>query len=136
MQIVRVWMPQDITELWIDVENWIYKGLRHADGKYSIEDIFNDIVGGDKQLWVVYNKTEIVGCVVTEIIDYPQEKRLGLFLACGNRFDEWFHLRTDIYCWAKEIGCKVCEFYGRKGWVRKLSPYFKLEHVCMKEDIK
>ena len=134
MRITRL-LKDDLDEFWPDVEYLISSALRYADRKYSSQDILLDLTKGDKQLWVVYTKTDIVGCVVTEILLYPQEKRLGIFIAAGRDFESWVHLRVDIYAWAKRYGCKTCEFYGRKGWERKL-PSFKLIHICMTEDIK
>lgn len=135
MRISQV-LPYELDEVWPKVAKWVLDGLNHSDFKYNIGDVLASLLDGDKQLWVVYTKTEIVGCVITEILLYPQQKRLGIFLVAGDRFDEWFHLRLDIYDWAKRYGCEACEFYGREGWIRKLKPHFKLIHVCMKEDFK
>lgn len=135
MRIYRIRKPEDLEEFWPLLVSKVADALEYADGKWSLADIYDDILRQDKQLWVVYTQEDILGCVITEIVRYPQGNRLGIFLLSGVDFDDWYPLRVEIYLWAKEYGCKVCEFYGRKGWERKLKDFTPL-HVVMKEVIK
>lgn len=134
MRITRI-LKEDLDLFGILAYPFLLRGLEYDDGKYTIGDLFDELGNGDKQAWLVYNDKEALGCVVTEIIKYPRQNRLGIFLCSGNDFDQWYPLRKDIYQWAKQFGCTSCEFYGRKGWIRKLKEY-KLLHVCMKEKIE
>lgn len=135
MRIYRIQNAGDLIEFWPLLVAKLQEGLKYADGKWSLADLYDEILRQDKQLWVVYTQKDILGCVVTEIVKYPQGNRLGIFLLSGVNFDTWYPLRVEIYLWAKDYGCKVCEFYGREGWARKLKN-FTLTHVVMTEDIK
>jgi hypothetical protein len=134
MRIYRL-NSHDLAEFWPLLVGRIQEGLKYADGKWSLADLYDEILRQAKQLWVVYTQKDILGCVITEIVKYPQGNRLGIFLLSGIDFDTWYPLRVEIYLWAKDYNCKVCEFYGREGWARKLKN-FTLTHVVMKEDIK
>jgi len=135
MRIYRITKPEDLQEFWPLLVDMIGKALEYAHDKWSEDDVYDEILRQDKQLWVVYTQKDILGCVVTEIVGYPQGNRLGIFLLSGVDFDDWYPLRVEIYSWAKGYDCRVCEFYGREGWARKLKN-FKLTHVVMQEDIK
>src|SRR5678815_5694938 len=96
MRIYRIQNAGDLIEFWPLLVAKLQEGLKYADGKWSLADLYDEILRQDKQLWVVYTQKDILGCVVTEIVKYPQGNRLGIFLLSGVNFDTWYPLRVEI----------------------------------------
>ncbi len=106
--------------VWDIVEPYISDALRKGgDNKYSTLDIRNFIKSRDMQLWITFdNSRELYACAVTQIISYPNEKRLLLVVVAGKDIQYWFDQHKLIDEWAKKQGCRAVEVYGRKGWER------------------
>ena len=118
-----------VYEFWHMVEPLIEKALEYSDGKYEIWDIFNSIESKEMQLWLVTEDKKIIGCGVTQIVVYPQKNICLIVLLAGEDFDKWAHFLNEVKEWAKDIGCKSIETYGRPGWERKLKNWTKIHTV-------
>jgi len=133
---VKAINPEKLDYYWNDCKKYIEEGLGYADSKYSLADIYRSLTDKDMILWLVYNHNKLIAAIITEIICYPQEKRLGYFAVAGEDFDQWFHVGQEIEAWAKTEGCKAVEFYGRPGWLKKLQGKgYELTHICMRAPI-
>ena len=93
---------------------WIEAALGHSGDTHTFEDIEAGIMTGRFQLWP--GKT---GCMVTEILVYPQRKVLNIFLAGGN-LEQLFDMTNDMRRWAIAQDCDGAMLTGRKGWTRVL----------------
>lgn len=127
--------PDNLKQAWRDVEKYIIKGLEHADGKYSLDNIRDMILDQSLILWVVYNDEEkrAQGCVLTEMFDYPQKRCLMIFLLAGDDFDKMVTLLPDLMEYGKGRGCVSIEFYGREGWEKTLKVHnFEKIHTVMR----
>jgi len=124
----------NIETAWDDVKKYIGDGLDYADGKFKPEDIKRSLLERDMQLWVAYNveKQSAVGCGVTQILVYPQEKRIMFFLAAGDTSSDLLGLLEPIYDWGRQQGCSAVELYGRKGWTKLLKDYEQI-HVVLRK---
>lgn len=66
------------------------------------------------QLWVV---DDYRAACVTQIVVYPQHKVCLVVALGGEGMDEWFpELMDTVEEWARQVGCRYVEEYGRKGW--------------------
>ena len=93
---------------------WIEDALSYCDGTHAWEDIENGIHTGAMQLWPAPK-----GCIVTEIVVYPNTRALNVFLA-GGELDEILHMTENVKEWAKLEGCSFASFNGRFGWQKHL----------------
>lgn len=68
------------------------------------------------QLWIV---DDYRAACVTQIVVYPQHKACLVVALGGEGMDEWFdELMEAVETWARGMGCRYVEEYGRKGWAR------------------
>jgi hypothetical protein len=96
-------------------QKWIEDALKYSNGTYSTNDVFYAIIEDSMQLW-----SGDQGCIVTQIVTYPQKKVLYIFLA-GGKMEQLFDLESEITSWAIKQGCQATEFSGRKGWLKPLT---------------
>lgn len=85
---------------------------------YAVEDAPVRLDEGTWQLWIVVDRGSLIACCVTEVVDFPQRRKLWVVAAGGAGRQGvralWPHL-TDF---AHGQGCAVVEFSGRRGWAR------------------
>lgn len=126
-----------IDEVWEYVLPFIENSAAFSDGKYSASDIYENIRNQYMQLWVVFNiKGDVCAAVVTQIISYPQQKRLCIMFCGGLDIHKWLHLIDLIFDFGRAKGCSSIEIYGRPGWEKILKDYgFKKIHTVVKVDL-
>jgi len=95
---------------------WIEDALEYSNGTHNFDDVVLGIAESRMQLWAAPR-----GCIVTEIVVYPQKKVLHLFLA-GGKLDQLKDMNTDITNWAIAHGCTGGTLTGRLGWKKALAP--------------
>jgi len=123
--------------VWDVVEDMILAALMHADGKYTIQDIFMAIKDKEMQLWVVVDQDDMIhAVVVTQIIYYPSKKVMLFVIVSGVKFDNWSHFLPHFKLFAKDHDCSALEFYGREGWEKKVASLgFKKIHTVLRLNI-
>lgn len=92
------------------------------DGKYSADDILNEIAAGIVDVWLIYEegKKEPIGFFTTNIVQYTHTKRLALVHLAG----EEGYLNKEVMQkvfevlerFAIDARCSGLEFVGRLGW--------------------
>jgi len=123
-----------LVDAWPMVKPYLEAALEHADGKYDLSVIFEQIQRENYKLWVVYNESQVIGCFVTELVQYPCAKILDIpFLSCEN-FDTDIAPHLDaVKQWARDHNAVSIEFFGRAGWEKKLKPVgFEKTHTVMR----
>jgi hypothetical protein len=122
-----------IEGLWHEVLPFLERALAYSDGKFKADDVKKMLIERDMQLWLIYNNTGLKGICITQIIEYPQSKRLGIPFIAGTDFKEWKSGWYVIREWALEHGCDSVETQGRDGWERELKPFgFKKIHTALR----
>lgn len=112
----------DVGRAWAVLEPFVTQALdEHSGGRYLAADVYYSLTEQQRQIWVAMDGTEILGVVVTEIINYPQLKAAVVFALAGKRFADWFEHVSIIEEWARSQGCAVIEMSGRRGWARRLA---------------
>lgn len=96
---------------------WIEAALERANGTHTFKDIVDGVVEGRMQFWPAER-----GCLVTEIVMYPQKKVINVFLG-GGELDQLADMHGDVIAWAKSQGCTGATIVGRKGWERAFKQY-------------
>lgn len=96
---------------------WIEAALEYSGGTHNFNDILNGLSEGVLQLWPTPR-----GCIVTEIVVYPQKKVLNVFLG-GGELDQILDMHNDVIKWAKVQGCVALSMSGRPGWKKSLEKH-------------
>ena len=89
-----IYTPKTLDEvigLWPHIEAHVRKATDQTDGTHEPIDVFRGIANGAYKLWVAMSEKTggPVGITVTEIVVYPRQKRLRVFLVGGHSMDEW-----------------------------------------------
>jgi len=95
-------------------KKWLEAALDVGGNTHSFIDVAEKVISGHLQLWPAEK-----GCVVTEIIVYPNKKVLHFFLA-GGELEQITDMQDDIIEWAKAQGCQEMSLSGRLGWKKAL----------------
>ena len=93
---------------------WIEAALNYSGGTHDFIDVAEGVYKGTMQLWPTPK-----GCIVTEIVVYPNTRALNVFLA-GGELGEILHMTENVKEWAKLEGCSFASFNGRFGWQKHL----------------
>lgn len=134
---VRGVLSSQIDDVWQNVADFISKGLeRGGDGDWVLDDVKTGLANRDMQLWVAHgDQGNIVGAVVTQILNYPRFKSCLILSAGGaNVLEARQFVVQRIAEWAKNLGCTKMELLGRKGWERAL-PDWRVTGVFYRRDI-
>lgn len=91
---------------------FLQKALNLAGNTHSFEDVRAAIDEGRVIFWPGANSA-----VLTEIIEYPQQRTLNFWLAGGN-LAELEAMYPGIEAWGREQGCTTASTSGRPGWER------------------
>ena len=87
---------------------WIEAALAYNGGECAFEDVVAGIEAGKMQLWPAPK-----GCLVTEIVEFPQKKVISVFLGGGD-LDQLADMHRDVIAWAKAQGCTGARIIGRR----------------------
>lgn len=123
-----------IDKVWPLAAPLIERSLKHAHGKYKIEDILESIIDKNMLLWVIFNNDELSAAFVTICLEYPQERTLQIDFCGGKDHKKWVGKVWDVLSeYARFHGCKAMEIPGREGWDRAITPYgFKKSHCIFR----
>jgi|TARA_R110000796_G_scaffold115798_1_gene227943 hypothetical protein len=117
--------PNYIHTVWADVEPLLAGGADRTKGRWDIGNIYNSLISGEQQLWVTFNQDkDITNALTTELIEYPNKLSLAIQFAGGMKDQTSAfildHMLTKLESYARDCGCHCLEFWGRKGFSRKL----------------
>ena len=74
---------EDYTKVFSKLEFYLEKAAKYTYGRFSANDIKNDLLTKQQQLWIAFDELDAYGFVVTEVIQYPKIKTLLMhFTAC------------------------------------------------------
>lgn len=100
---------------WGRCSGFIQAALEKSGSAYSMDDVLQEVEGGRAQFWPGENCA-----LVTQVLTYPLEKRIRVWLAGGDLTEIRSFLEMGRM-WAAQIGAKSLEVEGRKGWARALA---------------
>ena len=68
-------VPREAIDIvWGDVSNMLNKAIETSKGKYHIDDIYQDLIKGYYNLWLIVDNKEgekVIAAITTRIIEYP-----------------------------------------------------------------
>jgi len=121
MHIVIV-PKNDIDVVFPKVKDYLDKAIRLSGGRYTLEEVKDNIDFRNHQLWIAFKDNDIYASAVTEFIEYPTglKSLVGHFIG-GKDLEEWKQPIVDSMAqFGKLNGCNRIEFMGRRGWGKPL----------------
>lgn len=106
-------------EAWAKHRKNIETALSKAGDTHNSKDVLDGIMSGLYQFW-----PGETACLVTQVIDFPNERHLHIFVAAGD-LNEIRDMYPYVEGWAKENGCVKATLMGRKGWSRSFLSQMK-----------
>jgi len=136
-----VYVPKEnIKEVFPIVKDSIEKALQYSGNHFIVDDIYNDLLEGKMQLWVLWNlnkKQNFQGCGVTKILQRTNSKALNIFIVTGRNRKQWQDKMPLVEDWAKQNGCTHIETYARPGWSRLLKEQdYKITHYLLEKKLE
>ena len=120
---------EKVGQYWPDIIKFL---LMIEDPEWTTDEVYEQIVNKEAQVWGVVTDGEINGIWITKIIE--GRDRYGLVWISAGRGNERVSLSEGIALfltcteqWFKEKGCRYVKIVGRRGWMKVL-PGFK-EHA-------
>ncbi|MEG9884909.1 MAG: hypothetical protein V6Z86_09980 [Hyphomicrobiales bacterium] len=105
----------------------------------TIDDVLLELLTGDSVLWVIFNTDDmydIYGAATTRIVQYPNAKVVCGDFCGGREVMIWSkELEDTIIAYAKHVGARQVELYGRRGWARAFGPGWDTSVVMMTKRI-
>lgn len=118
---------------WAQAKEFIWPAFEEYPGEMAPEDVLKRLLEGRMLLWIAW-EDRVIGGVLTDIFDYADFKAVRLIALGGERFEDWREpLDILLDDFAKLWNCRRIEFYGRKGWAKRL-PNYKLDKIMMVRD--
>lgn len=130
---LRLVLPPTLDAVWSIVKPLLHQAEKHGDGMYDASDVYHLIKRHQMWLWVV--GTPIRGIIVTEIVRFPQDKRLLIFAVAGVRPDDWRGILAKIEAYGRDTGCSSVYLWGREGWKREL-PEYEHTHCVLRKRLR
>jgi hypothetical protein len=105
---------------WDRVAPILQRALDKFDYGSDSDDILSDIMRGGRELWLVGDDA----VAITSVSRLPKFAVLDISLLAGDRIDLWLNdLVIAFSNYAKTVGCKYIDGFGRRGWTKKLEAY-------------
>jgi hypothetical protein len=130
---------EDIDAVWPDVVGLIEEAVKTARGKYSLQDLREELETKACQLWIWKDETS-KAVIVTQIHSYKRNKCCWIRVATGSGNGDDFKrvgkiIVGQIEDWAREHGCDAMELLVRPGWARVLKDY-EMTHLFLERSLK
>ena len=131
-------VPRDALDaVWADARALLEDAVKTQRHSYHITDVYEGILGGMYELWLVLEEDKPVAAFTTRIVRFPNCKTLSMDWVGGGRMSEWLPVVLETMTdYAKANNCKHLEGYGRKGWGRALEKFgWKVNYIAYKCEI-
>ena len=118
---------------WPRVANLVRTALARGEGSYVEGDVAWFCIGGAWKLWIVEQKGMVQAICITEIANFPRQRKCMLRYLAGSMEAIEPHIPA-VEDYARREGCKILEGYARKGWARRM-PDWTQKNVVMQKDL-
>lgn len=121
VEIIQV-PPSAVEGMWPEVEPHLKPSIEMSRGCFEPVDVMAFCVGGGFQLWVAYDGDNLIGAIVTELIDFPRRRMTRAPFAGGKDILKWYAaMDAAVEAWGRSWGATGICAVGRKGWTRILN---------------
>ena len=118
-------VPQDyILREWPRVHPMLKKATDITNGRADVWEIFDALISGEAQLWIVFDDKTPIAAITTKVKQYNGFKALFIDFVGGSKMNEWLKdVLVILKRFAKDNECDQLEGYGRIGWKKVLSKF-------------
>lgn len=112
---------EDIMRVFPYVDKYIKPAYDTGSGEQTWETILGRALLGDIVFWLAFNEGKVVGAGSTEIIDFDGYRCVHVITSStdvGDGFEDYHYAFED---YARRVGAKNVQFWGRKGWSRAVN---------------
>lgn len=135
------WVPYGrITAVLPQLLPYLVESERKTHDRNDVDDIVKNLYSGQDLLWAVYEEgtEKVVGFVITEVRQYPQNKMLLLKFTAGDigvlsGVEELVF--TTLERFARDTKCDGMEAIGRFGWKPQMKKYGYTAYMVLYEKI-
>lgn len=124
--------PGKINEIWPHVEPLLKTAMLRA-GEMTMADMLARLQDRRLLLWLVWDGTEIVSALVTELAETISGKVCVIVAMGGKGRERWLHLTSQLEEFARAEGCRAMRLYGRRGWKRVMRDYRETRVILEKD---
>lgn len=116
-------LPEQVQHYWPNMLGWLRAVPEMWEG-LSPELIYEYLMTGDFAAWAIEDEGGIKMVVVTQTVQHVTRRVLWVRFAFGREVDKFLPMGKDGFEFvARRLKCDVVMFTGRRGWVKKLSPF-------------
>lgn len=129
--------PEFVDVIWPEVVRMLEPSIETSNGKFTIEDIREEIARGDLVLWIILQDKTPVAFYTTRLIEYPGRRAMAMDWVGGSGVLSWRNAALDMMEeHARANGCEHLEGYGRLAWGRILKRRgWKPEYVAYRMEL-
>lgn len=111
----------EVDEVWRDAAHLVRLSQKRVESYTGMSDIYEDLLSGEMQLWLVKVEDKLKAAVVTMVEQHPRKSILRVMHVGGFDMKLWLdHLIDALTFAAKRAGCKNILADCRLGWAKKL----------------
>ena len=115
------------------IETMLHEVVDNDPG-YTIETELQGLVGGQMGALII---NDFEALTIVELMNTPVQRVCWLKWMVGKNMDKWLpDMLAYLEDFAKAQGCKLMEFNGRKGYMRKygdLFPDYKITQIVVRK---
>lgn len=133
------WPYQDVAKYGPQITESMQKLAKRFPKDVSVPALFDEILSGQRQLWLILDGEEFKSFMLSEIKDNPFTGCRSLMVTslAGEGGEEIVPLIADVETWAAENDITDVIPVGRKGWGRALEKMgYKLDVCLFRKEIK
>lgn len=132
--------PELALKHWLTISQYLIKAIEHGQGESTLTDYMRRVLNKEVHCWVVVEGEDnnIIGAGLTQVLQYAQHTTLHIIAFSGENFEEQSKVFPTVEQFARDMGCKAIEQWGRQGWAKTLPKYvpgFKQAYVVMRKDL-
>lgn len=126
---------ETLPELWIHAKPHIER-FSAETLLISADDMYRDILTGNKQLWMTEGDGRVQAVVITQIYPTMKGPICCVWAACGESgIEKLLDVLAEIEKWAISLDCVAIEIRGRKGW-RRVLPEFEQTGILLEKNLR
>ena len=117
--------PKDLPPIWEEVSELLGPACDRSFGQDTIQTLRASLMRGSEGLFVIEDRSEIIGAVTYEVIAYDTGLRvLAINYAGGVAMDSQMPAVIDMFhALKRRFMCDRVRIMGRKGWVRYMKQF-------------
>lgn len=125
VKLNMIYNPRAIMNVWGYLQTGVQELIVHSNQYMSESKLLNQLLSGEKLLWVCTKDEVYMGFITTQVIRFPGTiptvEVTHAYIKKGADPEVFYEGLDQVKDYAKDVGCKRIRFYSmRKGFERKI----------------